>query len=81
MVNYNHVGPPNSINCQDSSDASWLSYVGPSGSCPPSSNHPGGVHITFADGSVRFIKDSINQQTWWAIGTRNGKEIVSSDAL
>jgi prepilin-type N-terminal cleavage/methylation domain-containing protein/prepilin-type processing-associated H-X9-DG protein len=81
MANYNHVGPPNSMHCQDSSDASWLTYVGPSGSAPPTSNHPGGVQMAMGDGSVRFIKDSINQQTWWAIGTRNGKEIVSSDAL
>ena len=65
MVNYSHVGPPNSLHCQDSNDAGWLSYVGPSGSAPPASNHPGGVHVTFSDGSVRFIKDSINQQTWW----------------
>jgi prepilin-type N-terminal cleavage/methylation domain-containing protein/prepilin-type processing-associated H-X9-DG protein len=81
MVNYNHVGPPNSINCQDSNDASWLTYTGPSGSCPPSSNHPAGVNVTMGDGSVRFIKDSINQQTWWGLGTRNGREIISSDAL
>jgi prepilin-type N-terminal cleavage/methylation domain-containing protein/prepilin-type processing-associated H-X9-DG protein len=81
MANYMHVGGPNSLHCQDASDAGWLSYVGPSGSAPPTSNHPGGVHITFADGSVRFIKDSIAQATWWAIGTRNGREVVSSDAL
>jgi prepilin-type N-terminal cleavage/methylation domain-containing protein/prepilin-type processing-associated H-X9-DG protein len=81
MVNYNHVGTPNSLNCQDSSDASWLSYVGPSGSAPPTSNHPGGVQICFADGSVRFVKDSINQQTWWGIGTSNGREVISSDSL
>jgi prepilin-type N-terminal cleavage/methylation domain-containing protein/prepilin-type processing-associated H-X9-DG protein len=81
MVNYNHVGGPNSISCQDSSDASWLSYTGPSGSCPPTSNHPGGVNMTMADGSVRFIKDSINQATWWGLGTRNGRELISADAL
>ncbi len=81
MVNYNHVGAPNSINCEDSADASGSPYVGPSGSCPPSSNHPGGVHLTFADGSVRFVKNSINQQTWWGIGTRYGKEVISSDNL
>lgn len=44
------------------------------------SNHPGGVNIGFADGSVKFIKDSINYQTWWALGSRNGGEIVSADA-
>ena len=84
MVNYNHVGPPNSSHCMDASDSTAglpLVYVGYSGSAPPTSNHPGGVQMAMADGSVRFIKDSINQQTWWAIGTRFGKEIVSSDAL
>ena len=24
------------------------------------------------DGSVRFIKTTISQLTWWALGTRNG---------
>ncbi len=81
MVSYNHVGTPNSLHCQDGADASWLSYVGPTGSAPPTSNHPGGVHVALADGSVRFIKDSIDQQTWWGLGTRNGREIISSDAL
>jgi prepilin-type processing-associated H-X9-DG protein len=44
-----------------------------------SSNHPGGVNVCFTDGSVRFIKDSVGLQPWWAIGTRNGGETVSSD--
>ena len=47
---------------------------------PPSSNHPGGVNICFADGSVRFVKNQVTYQTWWAIGTRNGAEALSSDA-
>jgi hypothetical protein len=32
-----------------------------------------------ADGSVKFIKDAINQNTWWAIGTRANGEVVNSD--
>jgi prepilin-type N-terminal cleavage/methylation domain-containing protein/prepilin-type processing-associated H-X9-DG protein len=44
------------------------------------SNHPGGVNILMADGSVRFAKDSINQATWWALGTRAGGEVVSSES-
>jgi hypothetical protein len=32
-----------------------------------------------ADGSVRFIKDSVGLPIWWALGTRNGGEVVSSD--
>lgn len=44
------------------------------------SYHSGGVNVTMADGSVKFIKDSINQQTWFAIATRSGGEVVSADA-
>jgi prepilin-type N-terminal cleavage/methylation domain-containing protein/prepilin-type processing-associated H-X9-DG protein len=40
------------------------------------SYHPGGVHVAFADGSVRFIQDRINFSTWQALGTRSGAEVV-----
>jgi prepilin-type N-terminal cleavage/methylation domain-containing protein/prepilin-type processing-associated H-X9-DG protein len=45
-----------------------------------SSNHPGGVNVLFADGSVRFIKDGIDRMVWWSIGTKAGGEIVSGDS-
>ena len=78
---YNHVGAPNSISCNLTSDqGGWLSFGGPLGSVPPSSNHPGGVNMAMADGSVRFIKDSVNLQTFWALGTRKGNEAISSDS-
>ena len=44
------------------------------------SNHPGGCNVLFSDGSVRFVKDSINRMTWWALGTKANGEVVSSDA-
>jgi prepilin-type N-terminal cleavage/methylation domain-containing protein/prepilin-type processing-associated H-X9-DG protein len=44
------------------------------------SNHPGGVNVAMADGSVRFVKSSIGMQTWWALGTRAGGEVISSDS-
>jgi prepilin-type processing-associated H-X9-DG protein len=44
------------------------------------SNHPGGVNAMMGDGSVRFMKDSIDLQTWWALGTRAGGEVVSADS-
>jgi prepilin-type processing-associated H-X9-DG protein len=47
----------------------------------PSSNHPGGINAAFLDGSVRFIKDSINQTTWWATATKAGGEVISADSL
>jgi prepilin-type N-terminal cleavage/methylation domain-containing protein/prepilin-type processing-associated H-X9-DG protein len=45
-----------------------------------SSYHSGGVNTLMADGSVRFVKDSINQATWWALGTRSNGEVVSADS-
>ena len=43
-----------------------------------SSFHIGGVHILFADGSVRFIKsitqDGPLRRAFWAMGTRAGKD-------
>ncbi|AGA31083.1 DUF1559 domain-containing protein [Singulisphaera acidiphila] len=43
--------------------------------------HSGGVNLLFADGHVRFAKDSINVATWRAIATRNGGEVISADQL
>ena len=44
------------------------------------SYHSGGVNVGFADGSVKFIKDSINPTPWRALGTRAGGEVVRADA-
>ena len=51
------------------------------GAAPPNSQHPGGVNMGMADGSVKLIKDTVNLQTWWAVGTRNGNEVISADSL
>ncbi len=44
------------------------------------SAHSGGVNALFTDGSVKFIKDSVNRRTWMALGTRDGGELISADA-
>ena len=43
------------------------------------SRHPGGVNTLFGDGSVHFIKNSINPLTWVQLGSINSGEVVSSD--
>ena len=43
------------------------------------SAHPGGANVLFGDGSVHFIKSTINRMTWWSLGTKAGGEVVSSD--
>jgi prepilin-type N-terminal cleavage/methylation domain-containing protein/prepilin-type processing-associated H-X9-DG protein len=44
-----------------------------------SSYHPSGANAAFADGSVRFIKSSTGLPIIWAIGSKAGNDIVSSD--
>jgi len=70
-TSYWHSGPPNSRSCM----------------FPPSriatttnSRHPGGVNVALADGSVRFVKNTVNPVTWRALGTRNGGEVISADS-
>ena len=43
-----------------------------------SSRHPGGANVLMADGSVRFLKDSTNIQTIWALGSRDRGEIIDA---
>ena len=45
-----------------------------------SSNHSGGVNVALLDGSVRFVKNSISSQAWWALATKAGGEIISADS-
>jgi prepilin-type N-terminal cleavage/methylation domain-containing protein/prepilin-type processing-associated H-X9-DG protein len=80
---FNTVVPPNGaggkykwnscrVDCCDQAQAAH--YL------PASSNHPGGVNVLMSDGSVKFIKDSVSWQTWWALGTRGLGETLSADS-
>ncbi|MDR2171017.1 MAG: DUF1559 domain-containing protein [Planctomycetaceae bacterium] len=79
---FNTIMPPNSPAC-----ASFYHFM-----CPPSSNHSGGANVSFTDGSVHFISETINSGdtnraavlsgsspygVWGSLGTANGEESVS----
>ncbi len=44
------------------------------------SHHPGGINTLFGDGSVHFIKDSVNPNVWIALNTIRSREVLSADA-
>jgi prepilin-type N-terminal cleavage/methylation domain-containing protein/prepilin-type processing-associated H-X9-DG protein len=72
------VATPNSAN--------WSYCSGSNGSgsaatfSESDSYHSGGVNVLLGDGSVRFIKSTINRNVWMALGTKAGGEVVSSDS-
>jgi prepilin-type processing-associated H-X9-DG protein len=72
---YSHIQTPNKQSCVFNDDTSTHTdhcIVG------ASSNHGGGVNLVLLDGSVRFIKSSISQQTWWALATHKGGETIDA---
>ena len=66
---------PNSTQCGGPCGNNKLPYANIMGS-----KHPGGLNMVFGDGSVHFIKNSISGQTWWALNTIHGGEVISSDS-
>lgn len=68
---YNHAQPPNGI-VPDCLAPSMLAAVGMS---TARSMHEPGVNVLMADGSLRFIQESIARRLWHAMGSRNGSEI------
>jgi len=44
-----------------------------------SSFHSGGANVAFADGSVRFLKNSVAYSVLWSLGSRAQDDVVSSD--
>jgi len=77
---YTHFGPPNLYSCfaGNTDEGNW---GGTFALISTSSNHSGGVNVGLADGSVKFIKNSISLQTWWAVGTRSGSEVIDSSSF
>jgi prepilin-type N-terminal cleavage/methylation domain-containing protein/prepilin-type processing-associated H-X9-DG protein len=43
--------------------------------------HSGGANFLMGDGSVRFIKSTIALNIYWALGTKTGGEVISSDSF
>jgi prepilin-type N-terminal cleavage/methylation domain-containing protein/prepilin-type processing-associated H-X9-DG protein len=71
---YHSILTPNRPSCNFGSD-DWNGQL----VVTATSRHPGGVNLMLADGSVRFIKETVSQAVWQALGTIAGGEIVGAD--
>lgn len=71
---YQHIAPPNNPSCNFGSD-DYHGLVEVS----TSSRHSGGANVLFADGSARFVKDSVAARVWTAMGTIAGFETIEQD--
>ncbi|MDR3639374.1 MAG: DUF1559 domain-containing protein [Isosphaeraceae bacterium] len=70
---------PKTPNCSVSSGASNTLWN--PGIWTLSSRHSGGANTLFADGSVKFLKDSTSLPVIWSLGSRAQGEVVSSDSF
>jgi len=64
---YNHIMTPNKLSCNGAFSA-----------ITSGSFHPGGANVLALDGSVHFVKDSINPFVWTALGTRSAGESTNN---
>jgi prepilin-type processing-associated H-X9-DG protein len=66
---YSHTMMPNEKNCHTFA-GDWYG----DNLMAAMSEHPGGVNVGMADASVRFQTETIDNNAWWSMGTRNGRE-------
>jgi prepilin-type N-terminal cleavage/methylation domain-containing protein/prepilin-type processing-associated H-X9-DG protein len=75
---YSHTQTPNRKSCYyPGIGQPWSAAVNVMAAA---SRHPGGANVAMADGSVKFIKSTVNNTAWYALGTPNRGEVVSSDS-
>lgn len=65
---YDHYRTPNASH--------WDCISGPYSWRGARSMHAGGVNLLLGDGSVRFVTNGVNLDTWRALASRNGGEVV-----
>jgi prepilin-type N-terminal cleavage/methylation domain-containing protein/prepilin-type processing-associated H-X9-DG protein len=70
---YHHIFPPNSVSCNFGSEDFDAQVV-----VTATSRHPAGVNLLLADGSARFVKDTIDANVWKALGSRAAGEPISA---
>lgn len=72
---FNTMVPPNWKwpTCQPCTGCGWMDSQG---AFPARSRHVGGVQVTLADGSSRFVSENVDLVTWQSLGSINGREVI-----
>jgi hypothetical protein len=71
---YNHVSAPNTNSCAAIGFGANMTNMAMQVSA--NSYHRGGVNVMMGDASVRFVANSVDLNTWRALGTRDGGEAI-----
>ena len=66
---YNHLMPPNHVSCKNGFTWDGVGMAA-------SSRHSQGVNVLLGDGSVRFVSENVDAESWRALGSISGGEIV-----
>ena len=62
--------------CLSRGNSAWFTPSGLGAQVAARSEHPGGVNITYVDGSATFVSDSVDLLVWRAMATRDVGEAV-----
>jgi prepilin-type N-terminal cleavage/methylation domain-containing protein/prepilin-type processing-associated H-X9-DG protein len=79
------INPPNSPNPDvifaygtiNTADPAMPYTIGPNASHSARSRHTNGVNVALCDGSIRFVNNAIDINTWHSLGTMNGGEVLA----
>ena len=69
---YMHVKTPNTLTGHFNTSQTEGDFV-----IAPSSRHTEGVNMVMADGSTRFVGNSIDRSVWWSQGARNDGRAIN----
>lgn len=75
-VSYNHYYPPNTRNFDCVANNPALPGFAAVGFKAARSRHTGGVNLLLSDGSVKFVRDSVDPLVWRNSATRAGGEVA-----
>ena len=70
---------PGFINLNQDVTVGWQDFVNNPRYARPASWHPGGFHLAFCDGNVRFVSDEIDYRLYARLMTSNGKRAQDPD--